>query len=109
MSWLMAARERVRALFFGGRADREMNDELRFHLEEETAMLRASGLDPREARRQAQLRFGGMERVKDEVREARGVGQLDTLRRDVRFALRQFCGCWGLVVRFWRRLFAVGS
>lgn len=88
MSWMVAARERLRALFLGARADREMDEELRFHLEQETALLRASGLDPGEARRQAQLRFGGIERVKDEVREARGLRLVDAVRRDLRVALR---------------------
>jgi predicted permease len=88
MRWIAAWRERVRALLFGARQETEMDEELRFHLERETELLRQAGLKPREARRQAQLRFGGVERVKEEVREARGIMVLEEFSKDVTLALR---------------------
>jgi predicted permease len=88
MRWLAAGRERVRALLFAARQETEMDEELRFHLEQETELLLQAGLDPREARRQARVRFGGMNRVKDEVREERGIGAVDDLRADLRVAVR---------------------
>ncbi len=88
MRWIAAWRERLRALFFGARADAELDEELRFHLEKETELLRAAGLGPREARRQAQLRFGGVERFKEQVREARGIMVLEDFVKDVKLALR---------------------
>src|SRR5687768_6692670 len=68
--------------------DREMDDEMRFHLEMETAELVRSGVDPETARRQARVAFGGIERFKEEGREARGWLWLDQLTRDVRYAVR---------------------
>ena len=88
MRWMAAARERLRAVFLGAHQDADMDDELRFHLEQETKYLRESGLDPVEAQRQARLRFGGVERVREEVRDARGVRLLDDLWKDLRYGLR---------------------
>ena len=88
MRWLAVARERLRAVFFGARQDEEFEDELRFHLEQETELLRRKGLDAHEARREARLRFGGVERVKEEVREARGILLLENLVKDVRYGAR---------------------
>ncbi|HJN46640.1 MAG: hypothetical protein CL477_04070 [Acidobacteria bacterium] len=90
MKWIAAGRERLRALLVGAKADAEMDAELRFHLEQEAKLLREAGLGQREARRQAQLRFGGVERVKEEVREARGIRVLDDLVKDVRYGA---CPC----------------
>ncbi|MDP6579677.1 MAG: ABC transporter permease [Vicinamibacterales bacterium] len=88
MKWVAAGRERLRALLFGARADAEMDAELRFHLEQEAKLLREAGLGPREARRQAKLRFGGVERVREEVREARGVRVFEDLVKDARYGAR---------------------
>ena len=88
MRWIAAARERLRALFFGARLDAEMNEELRFNLEKETELLREAGLSSREAQQQAHLRFGGVERFKEEVRDARGVRALEALGKDLRYGLR---------------------
>ena len=88
MTWIAAARERLRALVFGARQDAETNEELRFHLEQETQLLRQAGLDPQEARRQARLRFGSVDRFTEEVREARGVRVLEELGRDLRYGVR---------------------
>jgi predicted permease len=83
---------RVRSLWRGivGRSAMEddMADELRFHIEARTADLIASGLAPDDARRRAQIEFGPTEAFKDECRQARGLGLLDDLRADLRYALR---------------------
>ncbi len=65
--------ERVRALVRGASEDREMEEELRFHLDMEAQKHVKAGMSPSEARRHARLRFGGVERFKEEVREARGI------------------------------------
>ena len=80
--------ERVSALLFGAREDRELDEELRFHLEMETQKFIDTGMSTREARRQARLRFGSVDRYTEEVREARGVRPLENLGRDLRFATR---------------------
>src|SRR6186997_2864363 len=66
----------------------EMRDEMRLHIEMEADRLRARGLDLDEARRQAHVRFGGVEKFKEEGREARGFGWLDSLSLDARLGVR---------------------
>ncbi len=48
-----------------------MAEEIRLHVELETAELERSGVPPEEARRQALVAFGGVERTKEEVRDVR--------------------------------------
>ncbi|HYL91833.1 MAG TPA: ABC transporter permease [Alphaproteobacteria bacterium] len=79
---------RLRALFQRKAVDAELDDELRLHMENQAKKLEQSGLPADEARRQARLAFGGMEQVKEECREARGLSLIDTTARDVRYALR---------------------
>jgi predicted permease len=67
-----------------------MMEELDFHLEQYARDLIRSGIPPAEARRRARLEFGGMNTVEEECREARGLRFFDALRRDLRFAARQF-------------------
>lgn len=81
-------RQRIRSLLSGSRDEQDMNEELRFHLDMAVAKHIEAGLTPGEARRQAHLQFGGVDRVKDEVREARGIGAVDDLRSDLRIAMR---------------------
>ncbi len=88
MRWIAAARERLAALFFRARQDAELDEELRFHLEHEAALLRDAGLDPEEARRQARQRLGGVEQCKEGVRDARGLGLVEDLARDAVIAAR---------------------
>jgi predicted permease len=70
------------------RMEREMDAELRFHLEAYVEDLIRSGVACDEAMRRARIEFGGIERVKEEGREARGVVLLESVMRDVRYALR---------------------
>lgn len=90
MSWLTDLRERVGALVFREREDRELSEELEFHLEMEQAANEQRGMSAGEARRRARLKLGGMEQTREEVRDARGVRLLEDLVRDVRFAFRSF-------------------
>ena len=55
------------------RMEREMDAELRFHVEVRVEDLVRRGLGREEARRQAHMEFGGVERAKEECRDARGV------------------------------------
>jgi predicted permease len=89
MAWLNRLRRRVNALLRKQEMDREMDEELRFHLEMEAEeLVRTRGLSRSEARRQAMIAFGGMERVREEGRDARGVRVLEELLADLRFAVR---------------------
>ncbi len=88
MRWLREVLERVRSLVFRGREERDLEEELRFHVERATESFVALGMTPEEARRRALVQLGGVERTKEEVRDARGVRPLEDLARDVRFAFR---------------------
>ena len=75
-------------IFRRRRHEREMDDEMRFHIEMEAAELERGGLPPDEARRRALATFGGVQRYKEEGRESRGGTRLEDLARDLRYALR---------------------
>lgn len=79
---------RIRSLFRPGRRERELEDELQFHLQNQTEKYRHMGLAPAEAARRARLDFGGMEQVREETRESHGISPLDTSIRDLRYSAR---------------------
>src|SRR5215472_10696300 len=79
---------RLRALFFRRRMDQDLDEELKFHVEMQARKNLAAGLTPEEAERQARVQFGGMVSATEECRQARGVHFLETLWRDVGYALR---------------------
>ena len=81
-------RFRLRALVRRGRAEDDLDDELRFHLDRAVEQHVARGLSVREARRQALLAFGPIDAVKDDCRQSWGIRQLDIFRRDMASALR---------------------
>ena len=76
MSLLTDLSERFRALVHGARADRELDEELAFHIEQDVANRIARGADPGDARRAAAIAVGGVAQVKESVREARGIQPL---------------------------------
>jgi predicted permease len=78
---------RGRALF-SRRLDRELDDELRFHLAMRAEQLGASGLSAAEAPRAAARRFGNLVALKEECRDMWTFRSLETLAQDVRFAVR---------------------
>ncbi|MFL5585400.1 MAG: ADOP family duplicated permease [Gemmatimonadaceae bacterium] len=81
---------KLNSLVSPGTLERDLDDELRFHLEmEEAAHIRA-GKSAVEARALALRSFGGLERHKEESREVFGIRFLDDLLRDIRFAVRTF-------------------
>lgn len=85
---LQRVRSMVRALGFRNRFEDGMSDELRFHLEQYTEDLVRSGLSHEEASRRARVEFGGLNNVKAECREARGLQLFDELARELRYAGR---------------------
>src|SRR5215470_4662256 len=86
--WAYTIPLRLRSLFRRRQADKELDDELRDHVERRTEEYVAKGLPPAEARRQALLEMGGVEKRKEECREARRVTWLQDLARDVRYGIR---------------------
>ena len=80
-SWLRASLRR-------SGMEREMDNELHFHLERYTEDLISEGVSPEEALRRARAEFGAIEARKEECREALGHRFFDDLRSDVRYAFR---------------------
>jgi macrolide transport system ATP-binding/permease protein len=87
--WIEKLTHRMRSLFHREDADYELSDELRFHVDQKTRTLVESGLSREEARRLALLEFRGVERTKEECRDARGTRWLEDLAHDLTFSLRQ--------------------
>src|SRR4051794_5494733 len=77
-----------RNLFHTNRVERELDAELRGYVELVTAEKTRDNLAPNDARRAALLEVGGIEQVKEEVRDARAGAALDVLLRDVRHGTR---------------------
>jgi predicted permease len=79
---------RLAAVIRGKSVDRDMDDEMKFHLDMEAAEHQRGGLPPDEAKRRARHAFGGVERFREEGRDARGVGPARDLTGDVKFGFR---------------------
>src|SRR6266850_8516600 len=81
-SWLKAILNR-------SQLERQMHDELQFHVaaREEDLIVR-HGLSREEARRQARIEFGSAEKYKEEARQARGLRVFDEFHADLRYAVR---------------------
>jgi putative ABC transport system permease protein len=79
----------LRSILQRSRGEREMDAELRFHIEGYAEDLLRSGVPRDEALRRARIEFGGLERAKEECRDATGANFLDSLLQDIRFGLRQ--------------------
>src|SRR5258705_7555389 len=79
---------RLRALSQRKTVESELDQELRAHLENETEKYVAAGLSPQDAARRARIALGGLEQIKEQCREARGISFLETLLYDVRYGLR---------------------
>ena len=79
---------RLRSLLRRSAVEAEINDELRFHLERQTEKYVAAGIAPEEAERRARIELGSLERTREECREARGTGLVETIAQDLRYGLR---------------------
>jgi len=79
---------RLRALCRRRAVEHDLDDEIRFHFEAQVAKYVAAGLSCDEATRRARLEFGGLDQVKEECRDARGVRSLETFAQDIRYGLR---------------------
>jgi len=74
--------------FSRNRWEQDASEELRFHIDQQTAANIAAGMTPEEARRKAVLQLGALEGVKESCREQRRGFWLETILADVRYALR---------------------
>jgi predicted permease len=90
MTLLSQLRSWLHSLLRRSRLERDMDAELRFHLETYTDDLIRNGVPRGEAFRRARIEFGGLERAKEECRDARGITLLESFLQDLRFAIRTF-------------------
>src|SRR5215510_4356847 len=81
---------RVRALLAPGRTERELDEELAFHIERDTQRHVANGLSRGDARARALVHFGPVPLAADQCRDVRGLGFVDDVRRDIGYAIRTF-------------------
>ncbi len=81
-------RTTLRTLLRRRAVERDLEEEMRFHLEMETRKLIERGLPPEEARREALLSFGGVERHKEACRDETGAPVVETLLQDLRYGAR---------------------
>ena len=82
-----AAVSRLLALFRKRTLERELEDEILAHLEQAEFDARAAGMTPEEARRTARRNFGGIEQMKEDHRDQRGVRWMENLLRDFRYGM----------------------
>jgi predicted permease len=80
---------RIRSLGQRREVKQDIDDELRFHLEQRAAENLAAGMPPEEAAREARKRFGNVQSIREKYRDVRGASFGEGAVRDVRFALRQ--------------------
>jgi putative ABC transport system permease protein len=78
----------MRTMLSRTRMEDEMDAELRFHMQAHAEDLQRKGVCREEAMRRARIEFGGLERAKEECRDARGVSFTETLLQDLRYGAR---------------------
>jgi len=81
---------RARAVLAPNRVERDLRDELEFHIDRETRKLIDQGMSPKDAALAAQARFGSITVAADECRDQRGTAVLDHAIGDIHYALRTF-------------------
>ena len=89
MAWIRLIVARCRGLFWPGRVEANLNEELDTHIEMLVEENLRRGMSPEEARYAARRSFGAVEQMREAYREQRGVPMLETFAQDVRYGLRQ--------------------
>src|SRR5688572_28059355 len=88
MDWTTRAKRAVSGFLDRERQERDLAEELRMHIEMESERYMREGMSAEDARRRAQLAFGGGEKFKDECRDVRSLNWLDDLGQDARHGIR---------------------
>ena len=88
MRWISKLRLRVRSLFRSRQVERELDEELQYHLARLVDDYVAAGMSPAAARSRALREMGGIDQRKEECRDARGLALVDSVRQDVTYAFR---------------------
>src|SRR6185503_20788268 len=81
-------RMRLRALFDRAGVEAEMNEELRFHIEQQTQLYIDQGMPRADAERRAKLGFGSLDASREGHRDHRGTRTFEDFLGDVRYAAR---------------------
>jgi putative ABC transport system permease protein len=88
MRWITKSGQWIRSISRRQVLERSLDEEIRFHLDQQTAKNRRAGMSPGEARRQALLKFGGLERVRESTRDEIRPALIDDSLRDLRHGAR---------------------
>jgi predicted permease len=88
MRWITGAWSRIRSIGRRHALESGLDEEIRFHIDQQTEKNRRAGMAPDEARRQAFLKFGGLERVKESTRDEIRPALLEDSVRDIRHGCR---------------------
>ncbi|HEY2932069.1 MAG TPA: ABC transporter permease [Acidobacteriota bacterium] len=88
MIWLRVVVLRLISLFRKGRLERELDEELRSHVEMQSELNQRRGMSPQQARCAALRSFGGVEQVKEIYRKQRGLPMIEAVLRELRYSLR---------------------
>ncbi len=91
MRALAKLRLRLRSLFHPARAERELGDEIQFHLEAQIAENIAGGMTSAEARAAALRILGGLPQTEEACRDARPTAVWEGVLRDLRYGIRLLC------------------
>jgi hypothetical protein len=96
--WWFTGPLKLKSILFGRRADHELDEELKFHLDRKIEEGIANGLSPKEARHAAMRAMDGLEQRKEQMRDMRGLHWLTDFVDDVRYAIRSLQRTPGLAV-----------
>jgi putative ABC transport system permease protein len=88
MKWITEGWARLRSIGRRDTLERGLDEEMRFHVDQQTAKNLRAGMSPEEARRQALIRFGGLEALKESTRDEIRPALLEDSVRDLRHGLR---------------------
>jgi putative ABC transport system permease protein len=88
MGWLREIKSSWRKFIHRRRLDRDLEDEIQFHLEMRARWNREAGLAPDAALRAARRQFGNQRKWKEAIREMWSLGMIESVIKDVRYAVR---------------------
>ncbi len=94
--WLYTIPLRLRSIFRGRHVEKELNEELQYHLEQKIEEGITNGLSPKEARYAAMRAMGGLEQRKEQIRDTRRIHWLTDFLDDARYAIRSLSRTPGL-------------
>ena len=88
MKWIAESWTRIRSMGRRGEIETRLSEEIRFHIEQQTAKNLAAGMPADEARRQALIKFGAMEEIRESTRDEIRPALLEDAARDLRHGVR---------------------